>query len=85
MVPIITIRAFFHNDMHEGETMYPHSTVSRFLSTFKRFCNKEYGDNIWQYRSNDHIIRDRQDYIEHLKYIRNNPVRWQHDELFTDV
>ena len=61
------------------------STVSRFISTFKRFCNKEYGDNIWQYRSNDHIIRDRQDYIEHLKYIRSNPIRWEHDELFTDV
>ena len=24
------------------------STVSRFVSTFKRFCNKEYGKNIWQ-------------------------------------
>ena len=24
------------------------STVSRFVSTLKRFCNKEYGENIWQ-------------------------------------
>ena len=25
------------------------SIPSRFVSTFKRFCNKEYGTNIWQY------------------------------------
>ena len=34
------------------------STLSKFISTFKRFCNKEYGKNIWQYRSYDHIIRN---------------------------
>ena len=28
------------------------SVPSRFVSAFKRFCNKEYGENIWQYRSN---------------------------------
>ncbi len=52
------------------------STLSRFVSTFKRFCNKEYGYNIWQARSRDHVIRNREDYEEHLKYIRNNPLRW---------
>ena len=25
-----------------------HATVSRFVSTFKRFCNKDIGENIWQ-------------------------------------
>ena len=45
------------------------SIVSRFISTFKRFCNKECGHNIWQYRSNDHIIRNYEDYREHLQYI----------------
>ena len=52
------------------------STVSKFVSTFKRFCNKEYGENIWQARSNDHIIRNRQDFEEHMKYIYENPARW---------
>ena len=60
------------------------STVSRFVSTFKRFCNKKYGENIWQYRSNDHVIRDREDYDRHLKYICENPERWRYDELYTD-
>ena len=60
------------------------SIPSRFVSTFKRFCNKEYGINIWQYRSNDHIIRNRQDYEEHLRYIYENPLRWYYDELYTE-
>ena len=60
------------------------SVPSRFVSTFKRFCNKEYGTNIWQYRSNDHIIRNRQDYDEHLRYIYENPMRWYYDELYAE-
>ena len=60
------------------------SIPSRFMSTFKRFCNKEYGENIWQYRSNDHIIRNREDYEEHLRYIYENPLRWQDDELYSE-
>ena len=60
------------------------SIVSRFISTFKRFSNKEYGENIWQYRSNDHIIRNHQDYEKHVKYIYENPMRWHYDELYSE-
>ena len=60
-----------------------HSEVSRFVSTFKRFCNKEYGLNIWQRGFHDHIIRDRTDYEEHLQYIQENPIRWRYDELYS--
>jgi len=60
------------------------TVVARFLSTFKRFCNKEFGENIWQYRSNDHIIRNKQDYEEHVRYIYENPMRWQFDELYAE-
>ncbi len=56
--------------------------TAQFVSTFKRFCNKEYGDNIWQYRSYDHIIRNRIDYEEHMRYIYENPKRWYYDELY---
>ncbi len=58
-----------------------HSTVSRFVSTFKRFCNKEYGMNIWQRGFNDHIIRDRRDYELHRKYMYENPLRWYYKYL----
>ena len=61
------------------------SSVSRFISTLKRFCNKEYGENIWQYRSYDHIIRNREDFDMHFKYIQNNPVRWRDDELYEEI
>ena len=60
------------------------SVVSQFVSTFKRFCNKEYGQNIWQSRYYDHIIRNRNDYEEHMRYIYENPMRWYYDELYAE-
>ena len=61
------------------------SVVSRFVSTFKRFCNKEYGYNIWQRHFNDHIIRNQEDYEMHLHYIYENPMRWHYDELYPNT
>ena len=51
------------------------SIIAKFVSTFKRFCNKEYGKNIWQERYFDHIIRNQSDYIETWKYIEDNPAK----------
>ena len=61
------------------------TTVSRFVSTFKRFCNKEYGNNIWQPRSYDHVIRDQEDYDKHLQYIYENPFGWAKDDLYPKI
>ena len=63
-------------------TTRQHTVVSQFVSTFKRFCNKAYGGNIWQRQFNDHIIRNREDYEKHLTYIVENPFRWRDDELY---
>ncbi|MBQ8204034.1 MAG: transposase [Clostridia bacterium] len=52
------------------------STIAKFVGTFKRFCNKEYGENIWQPRYYDHIIRNQMDYNEAFEYIENNPQKW---------
>ena len=60
------------------------SLISQFISTFKRFCNKEYGENIWQARFYDHIIRNHKDFENHLKYIYENPIQWYFDELYSD-
>ena len=60
------------------------SAVSHFVSTFKRFCNKECGENIWQRGFYDHVIRDRADYEKRVKYIDENPIRWYYDELFVE-
>ncbi|MBQ7940179.1 MAG: transposase [Clostridia bacterium] len=83
----IHIMLLVHNDgasRTSPPTVKQHSYVSRFVSTFKRFCNKEYGENIWQRHFNDHIIRNREDYEEHIKYIYENPMRWYYDELYTE-
>ena len=59
------------------------SACSQFVSTFKRFCNKEYGTNIWQRSFHDHIIRNDIDCEEHIKYILENPMKWAEDELYS--
>ncbi len=59
------------------------SAVSKFISTFKRFCNKEYGYNIWQYRSNDHVIRNERDYQRIWQYINDNPSLWEDDCFYS--
>ena len=59
--------------------MLPH-----IVSAFKRFCNKEIGNNIFQRGYIEHIIRDREDYETRAKYIYENPIRWYYDELYTE-
>jgi len=57
-------------------TARANSPLSLFVSAFKRFCNREYGRNIWQPRYYDHIIRNQEDYEEHMRYIHENPIGW---------
>ena len=56
--------------------------IPAFVSTFKRFVNKEVGTNIFQRSFHDHIIRNEQDYIEHYTCIEHNPAKWEYDELY---
>ena len=71
---IITIH---QSSRHSGSDVPTRtSELARFVGTFKRFCNKEYGENIWQSRYYDHVIRNQQDYIEISEYIENNPAKW---------
>ena len=67
-----------------GTPVPTNSKISSFVGSFKRFCNKEYGKNIWQYRSYDHIIRGEQDYLEVWQYIENNPIKWCDDEFYIE-
>ncbi len=62
--------------MRSQKTDNSNSTIAKFISTFKRFCNKEYGMNVWQYRYYDHVIRNQHDYDETWYYIDNNPANW---------
>ena len=55
------------------------SSIPQFISTFKRFCNKEYGINIWQRSFHDHIIRGEEDYKKIWEYIDTNILKWEQD------
>lgn len=50
-------------------------TIPKFVSLFKRYCNRVYGRNIWQRSYNDHIIRGEKDYLEIWNYIDNNALK----------
>ena len=56
-------------------------TLPHIVSTFKRFCNREIGNNIFQRGYMEHIIRNREDYEKHLKYIHENPIRWYYENI----
>lgn len=77
----------------EGSSLFAQPTIvptptnkmlPHIVSTFKRFCNKEIGDNIFQRGYIEHIVRDREDYETRAKYIYENPIRWYYDELYAE-
>ena len=70
--------------MSPTPTDKPNAVVPAFVSTFKRFCNKEIGKNIWQRYYYDHVIRDKRDFEEISKYIYENPLKWQFDGLYCE-
>lgn len=63
------------SDEHSEQQNRQNSILSGFVSTFKRFCGKEIGENIWQDSFFEHIIRNEKDYDEHIRYIINNPLK----------
>lgn len=63
-----------------SETAAPYNNeTSKFVSLLKRYCNREYGVNIWQTSFNDHIIRGDKDYNKIWEYIDTNVLRWDKD------
>ena len=70
------------NNLYCGTSRTPsptNSIIARFISTFKRFCNTKYGNNIWQRSFHDHIIRGEKDYRKIWEYIDTNVIRWEND------
>ena len=75
------------NDTSNGTSRTPsptNSIIAKFVSTLKRFCNKEYGKNIWQSSYNDHIIRGEKDYQKIWVYIDNNVLKWNLDCFYNE-
>jgi len=80
----ILLRVFENGSPRTSTPTRQTSTVSHFISTFKRFCNKECGGNIWQRSFHDHIIRDKNDYEIISEYIYENPIKWKDDCFYTE-
>jgi REP element-mobilizing transposase RayT len=55
----------------------------KFITTKKiNELNGEQRQVIWQRSFYDHIIRNDEDYYESARYIEENPLRWERDELY---
>ena len=51
-------------------------TISRVIQQMKGYITKQAGLAIWQEKSYDHVIRNRNDYLACREYITNNPSNW---------
>ncbi len=57
-------------------------TISTVINQMKGFVSKQAGFSVWQKLFYDHIIRGQNDYDEIWRYIDENPLRWDLDELY---
>ncbi len=73
-----------YNERQSGTSRAPSPTnemLPHIVSTFKRFCNREIGTNIFQRSYIEHVIRDKADYEAKRKYIYENPIRWYYENV----
>ena len=70
----IHLLVFINADQNGRPMVAP--TVSRLVQQLKGYVTKRIGSSIWQKLFFDHVIRNRQDYENHVKYIYENPIRW---------
>ena len=55
---------------------YRRPPIAHTMSQVVKIVSKRIGTTIWQKSFHDHIIRNREDYEEHLRYIYENLMRW---------
>ncbi len=58
--------------------------LSKFVSLFKRYVNRECSMSIFQRSFHDHIIRGKYDYQKLWEYIDSNPIKWKSDCFYSD-
>ena len=81
------IHLLIYVDNPDGMSRTPSPTnayIPQFISTLKRFCNKEIGYNIFQRSFHDHIIRSDEDYKKIYNYIESNPSKWTEDCFYIE-
>ncbi len=67
----------------------PRPTLMDVVCTFKSMTTREcrkigFEGKLFQTSFYDHVIRDRSDYDEIIKYIHENPAKWFYDELYLE-
>ena len=67
--------------LYHGRAMLA-PTISRLVQQMKGYVTKQIGKPIWQKLFYDHVIRTREDFAEHMRYIEDNPLKWQQDGPF---
>ena len=79
------------NDMRaiRESPLQSRSLISQIVGFIKANSSKEIHKinpdlDVWQRGFYDHIIRDKHDYEEISKYIYENPLKWQFDELYCE-
>ena len=72
----LLIKISGENDIEQRKTLY---TV---ISAYKALCSKDAGFSLWQTSFYEHIIRNANDLYETRKYIRDNPLKWYHENKY---
>lgn len=69
----------------------PSPTIDTVIGWFKYNATKEInqsrkvvGEKVFQRSYYDHIVRNQRDYEECYKYIYENPLKWEDDELYNE-
>jgi REP element-mobilizing transposase RayT len=58
-------------------------TTNEYIRGVKAGLYPPFVKHIWQRNYYEHIIRNEQDLYEIRKYIDENPIKWEEDELFS--
>ena len=69
-------------DFDNGTSRTPSPTneiIPSYMSTFKRFTNRQFGTDIWERSYYDRIIRSEKEYSEIWQYIDSNAAKWKTD------
>ena len=81
---IIKIENKFPDGMSQAPYPTTNAIIPKFISLFKRYCNREIGKNIFQRSFHDHIIRNEKDYLKIWNYIDTNHQKWRDDCFYTE-
>ena len=57
------------------------STI-RYIEMVKQGLVPPYDEHIWQRSFYDHVVRNREDFLDIWKYIEENPIKWEQDRFY---